>query len=192
MKKISILFFILCLVFITGQKKKSKLKVVNEVITSEQALMSNNPQVIATFMKSNPNDSNIESLRTRLYELISPANDSEAKPTINTIVKNKSAKKSGSSTKIANQSKTEQALNHLLDSSTNKDEAYVQIVNKSKCNMIVKFSGKNTYYNLTVPANNDNFILINKGQYQLTTAICDAKYSSSKNITKDISITLKN
>ena len=65
----------------------------------------------------------------------------------------------------------------------------MQIVNKSKCNLIVKISGKR-FYNLNVPANNENFILIDKGSYTVTTSVCDAKYSSNKNIGKDIVITL--
>lgn len=69
------------------------------------------------------------------------------------------------------------------------EQLYVQIINKSKCNLIVKISGKK-FYNLDVPARNQNFVLVDKGNYILTTSVCDAKYSSSKNINKDIVVTL--
>ena len=85
--------------------------------------------------------------------------------------------------------RTADLLTHMFSNDPNSKEAYVQIVNKSKCNLIVKISGKK-FYNLTVPANNQNFILLDKGNYTLTSSICDAKYSSSKSIKGDISITL--
>lgn len=55
--------------------------------------------------------------------------------------------------------------------------------------LIVKISGKK-YYNLTVPAKGENFILVDKGEYVMTTSVCDAKYSSLKKITQDIEIAL--
>ena len=53
----------------------------------------------------------------------------------------------------------------------------------------MKISGKK-YYNLDVPANGQNFIQIEKGEYVLTTMVCGAKYSSIKKITKDIELQL--
>ena len=38
---------------------------------------------------------------------------------------------------------------------------------------------------------NDNYILVPKGKYVITTSVCDAKYSSSKDISQDVEITLK-
>ncbi|MCJ7933552.1 MAG: hypothetical protein MUW56_07915 [Chryseobacterium sp.] len=85
--------------------------------------------------------------------------------------------------------KTAAMLTHLFNNDINKNEAYINIKNRSKCNLIVKISGKK-YYNLSVPANGQNFILIDKGEYVLTTMVCDAKYSSLKKITRDIEIAL--
>ena len=53
----------------------------------------------------------------------------------------------------------------------------------------ISFNGKK-YYNLDVPANGQNFLLVEKGEYILTTMVCDAKYSSLKKINKDIEIEL--
>ncbi|MGI9580634.1 DUF6759 domain-containing protein [Chryseobacterium sp. RRHN12] len=80
-------------------------------------------------------------------------------------------------------------LTHLFNNDINKSEAYVNIKNRSSCNLIVKISGKK-YYNLSVPAKGENFILVDKGEYVLTTMVCDAKYSSLKKITQDIEIAL--
>ncbi|WP_292009513.1 DUF6759 domain-containing protein [Chryseobacterium sp.] len=85
--------------------------------------------------------------------------------------------------------KTASLLTHLFSNDAGLKEAYVNIKNKSNCNLIVKISGKK-YYNLSVPAKGENFILIDKGEYVLTTMVCDAKYSSLKKINKDIEIQL--
>ncbi|KFF01794.1 DUF6759 domain-containing protein [Chryseobacterium luteum] len=85
--------------------------------------------------------------------------------------------------------KTAAMLTHLFNNDLNKNEAYINIKNRSSCNLIIKISGKK-YYNLTVPAKGQNFILIDKGEYVLTTMVCDAKYSSIKKVTQDIEIAL--
>ncbi|MBD3904673.1 hypothetical protein NAL32_15870 [Chryseobacterium sp. Ch-15] len=85
--------------------------------------------------------------------------------------------------------KTAFYLSHLFNNDPNDKEAYINIRNKSKCRLIVKISGKK-YYNLDVPASGQNFIMVEKGDYVLTTSVCDAKYSSLKKINKDIEIQL--
>jgi hypothetical protein len=85
--------------------------------------------------------------------------------------------------------KTAAMLTHLFSNDPSLKEAYINIKNKSKCNLIVKISGKK-YYNLSVPANGENFIMVDKGEYVLTTMVCDAQYSSLKKINKDIEIQL--
>lgn len=99
----------------------------------------------------------------------------------------------GSSSKKAAPSeegkKTASYLTHLFNNDPSDKEAYINIRNKSKCRLIVKISGKK-YYNLDVPANGQNFVMVEKGDYVLTTSVCDAKYSSLKKINKDIEIQL--
>lgn len=188
---------ILCSISFTfAQKKKTATPKPAEKITAEQAQMSNDPAVIAAFMKANPNDPNIPSLRIKIIQLITPADDKEAKPKVEPLTPKKIAKdvkKEASETGSTEKSnQAAKVLNHLFDNNPNKKEAYVQIMNKSKCNLIVRFKGKNKFYNLDVPANNKNYILIDKGNYEMTTSVCDAKYSQAKNINKDIAITLGN
>lgn len=102
-----------------------------------------------------------------------------------------SAKSAGSSKSGPSEEnkRTAAMLTHLFNNDLNKNEAYVNIKNRSACNLIVKISGKK-YYNLTVPAKGENFILVDKGEYVMTTSVCDAKYSSVKKITQDIEIAL--
>ena len=194
MKKWYILLLLMLFSIACAQKKKSAAKVMAEKLTAGQAQMSNDPKVIASFIKANPDDPNTPALKIKLVQLITPANDIAAKPKVEPLTKGKLVKEVKRDLKDGVNDKSKMAakvLTHLFDNNPNKREAYVQIVNRSSCNLLVKFSGKGNYYNLDVPANNQNYILIDKGNYMLTTSICDAKYSSAKNINRDIAITLK-
>lgn len=166
--------------------------------TVEQVEKSTDPQVIANFIKNNPDNPKTPEFKRKLLAVIN--NDKTksqqakvAKPTVQPISTsklqnsiNKDIAKNGSNEK---HKRTADLLNHMFNTDESSTTAYVQIVNRSKCNLIVKISGKK-FYNLDVPANNQNFLLIDKGTYVLTTSVCDAKYSSTKNIGKDIVVTL--
>lgn len=182
-------FFALFLsVYSFAQSKYSAAQVEN----------SSDPQVIANFIKYNPNHPKTPEFRRKLFAVINgdktKAQQAKvAKPTVKPLSTSKlqtsikrDVAKDGSNDK---HKRTADLLNHLFNSDPSSRTAYVQIVNKSKCNLIVKISGKK-YYNLDVPANNQNFVLLDKGTYTLTTSVCDAKYTSRKNISKDIVVTL--
>ena len=167
--------------------------------TEAQVEKSTDPQVIANFIKFNPNHPKTPEFKRKLFAAVNnnktPANKAAvAKPTIAPIstkkLKNEIKRDVARTGGVSEKSKqTAELLNHLFNTDYSSKTAYVQIVNKSKCNLIVKISGRK-YYNLDVPANNQNFILVDKGSYSVTTSVCDAKYSSTKNIGKDIVITL--
>lgn len=106
--------------------------------------------------------------------------------TVNYAAVGSSSKKSEPS---AEAKKTASYLTHLFNNDPNDNEAYINIKNKSKCRLIVKINGKK-YYNLDVPPNGQNFVMVEKGEYVLTTMVCDAKYSSLKKVTRDIEIQL--
>lgn len=158
----------------------------------EQVEKSNDPRVIANFVKYNPDNPKTPEFKRKLYSLITGNNNVEAKPKITPLTKNKLKKEVRKDLKDGSNDKNKQTaivLTHLFNNDPNIKDAYVRIVNNSKCNLIIKISGKK-YYNLTVPAKNSNFIMVDKGTYKLTTSICDAQYSSVKNVSKDIVITL--
>ena len=188
MKKTLYLIVFLLSVFTFAQSK----------YTVQQVEKSTNAQVIANFVKYNPNHPRTPEFKRKLFAIINndkPAavKASVAKPTVAPV--NKAKLKTAIKKDVAadgsndKHKRTADLLNHLFNSDPNSRTAYVQIVNKSKCNLIVKISGKR-FYNLDVPASNQNFIMVDKGSYTLTTSVCDAKYSSKKNIGKDIVITL--
>ncbi|WBV61978.1 hypothetical protein PFY12_07625 [Chryseobacterium camelliae] len=85
--------------------------------------------------------------------------------------------------------KTAALLTHLFNSDISGKEAYVNVINKSKCNMEMKISGKKNY-NLIIPARSENYVMVDKGDYQLSTKVCDSPYTTSKKIEKDIEIAL--
>lgn len=111
------------------------------------------------------------------------------------MTENKIEKTSKIGTTAAKGEPSEQAKNtaavltSLFNNDPNKKEAIVQFVNKSKCVLVIKISGKK-FYNLTVPANGQNYILVDKGSYNVSTSICDATYNQNKAFTKDLIITL--
>ncbi|MGZ5211333.1 MAG: DUF6759 domain-containing protein [Kaistella sp.] len=166
--------------------------------TAAQVEKSTDPQVIANFIKYNPSHPKTPEFKRKLLAAVngnktSVQRASVAKPTVQPISTQKlktairkDVAKDGSNDK---HKRTADLLNHLFNTDPSSNTAYVQIVNKSKCNLIVKISGRK-FYNLDVPANNQNFILLDKGSYNITTSVCDAKYSSTKNISKDIVVTL--
>lgn len=183
MKKFSILVFFALSSVAFSQSKYS----------IAQAEASADPKVLANFIKYNPDHPKTPALKQKLYAVIMDGNSKAAKPSVTPLnttklkseVKNEVAKGKND----AHTQKTVDLLNHLFSNDPNRREAYVAIENKSKCNMIVKISGKK-FYNLDVKAHDQNFILVEKGTYTLTTTICDAKYSSVKTINKDIMVTL--
>ncbi|RMZ58159.1 hypothetical protein D1632_17895 [Chryseobacterium nematophagum] len=190
------------------------------IYTESDAEASKEARVIAGFLKQNPGHPRTEYFKKRLIESIMADNSPEAKPTIKPLSEDKVAQmvydnslnksktmasnstttsksgrmvSTGSTNTMSGPSeknkKTAAMLTHMFNNDPMDKEAYINIKNRSKCNLIVKISGRK-YYNLDVPARGQNFILIDKGEYVLTTMICDAKYSSVKRITKDIEIEL--
>lgn len=171
--------------------------------------------VVEKFIRDNPKHPAVPELQKRALTLKYTGTSVVAKPTITQMTESRIEKtskvgtseapepsrttasgtssekeKSAAAKEPSQQAKNTAAmLTSLFNNNPNKKEAIVQIVNKSACNLVVKISGKK-FYNLTVPSNGQNYILVDKGNYNVTTAICDASYNQNKSITKDIIITL--
>ncbi|WP_312077991.1 DUF6759 domain-containing protein [Chryseobacterium sp.] len=188
------------------------------IYTEQDAESSQEARIIAGFLKQNPGHAKTEYFKRKLIGIIMADNSPEAKPTItpmskgkvekittnpdfpsksmasntNTVTKKSvnyastGSKKSGSSEE---HKRTADYLSHIFNQDDSDPNAYINIKNRSKCNLIVKITGKK-YYNLNVPANGQNYVQVQKGEYVLTTMVCDAKYSSLKKISKDIELEL--
>ncbi|UOE38568.1 MULTISPECIES: DUF6759 domain-containing protein [Chryseobacterium] len=87
--------------------------------------------------------------------------------------------------------KTVKILNSLFDNDPNSKECIILIQNKSDCNIIVRIDGVgNTKYRLPVPAQSDNSIVVQKGDYLLSSIVCGAQYASQKTIQKPLMVAL--
>jgi len=87
--------------------------------------------------------------------------------------------------------KTVKILNSLFDNDPNAKECIVMIENRSDCNIIVRIEGVgNTKYRLPVPAHGDNSIVVQKGDYLLSSIVCGAQYASQKTIQKPMMVAL--
>lgn len=183
MKKIFLLLF-----FLISASIFSQVSVFEAKKTTDRA-------VVEKFIRDNPKHPAVPELQKRLSSLSYGGSSTIAKPAISQMTEKKIEKTSTVGTTAAKGEPSQQAKNtaavltSLFNNDPNKKEAVIQIVNKSSCVLIVKISGKK-FYNLTVPSNGQNYILVEKGSYNITTSICDAKYNQNKAVTKDIIITL--
>ena len=182
--------FFLSGVFFFGQTKEE----VNK------ATVSTDYNLVSDFIEKYPNNPNTAALKKKLKFLKNTApsystisNSKTAKPSIAPLntqkLEKQVAKSEAKGEPDAKAKRTADVLTHLFSNDPNKKEAYILIRNKSDCNLIVKIEGKK-FFNLDVPKKGENYILVPKGVYIITTMICSAKYSSTKNITQDIEINL--
>lgn len=184
MKKIFLL-----LLFFVSVSTFSQVSVFEAKKTTDRA-------VVEKFIRDNPKHPAVPELKQRALSLRYGGNSSIAKPTITQMTENRIEKTSKVGTTAAKGEPSAQAKNtaamltSLFSNDPNKKEVIVQFVNKSKCILIIKVSGKK-FYNLTVPANGQNYVMVNKGTYNVTTSVCDAVYNQNKAFTKDVIITLK-
>ena len=120
-----------------------------------------------------------------------PTKSTSANPvyTSNTSAsKTTSGSKSSTGSKADHQ-RTADMLTHIFNNDPMNNQAYLNFKNNTKCHMVVKIEGKK-FYNIDVAAKNQNFVLVEKGKYTISSMVCDAKYSAIKNVTKDIEIAL--
>ncbi|UQB67310.1 DUF6759 domain-containing protein [Epilithonimonas zeae] len=183
MKKIFLLLFFLVSLSVFSQS------VFEAKSTTDRAVVEN-------FIRNNPKHPAVPELKQRALSLKYGGSSAVAKPTVTAMTENKIEKTSKVGTTAAKGQPSEQAKNtaavltSLFNNDPNKKEAIVQFVNKSKCVLVIKISGKK-FYNLSVPANGQNYIMVDKGSYNVSTSICDATYNQNKAFTKDVIITLK-
>ena len=85
--------------------------------------------------------------------------------------------------------KTVKLLNQLFDNDVTNKEAILLIQNHSDCNMIIRVYGKESY-NLPVRAGGENFVVLKKGNYELSGTACNDQYTSAKSIAKNTIVTL--
>ena len=201
MKKITLATLIFISSFSYAQKKQKK----------EDILVTKDIQRIEEFLKTaHPEDPRRSVLKPKLAALknaawtkgAKDAKPMAARPVIteipNSIINRPNSSEAEEFKKLmaesseAHTGKTVKLLNTLFDQDINKKEAIILIQNNSDCNMIVRIQGSKDFYNLAVPAKGENSLVLNKGSYQLTSNICDVKYTSTKDISKNLLVVLNN
>lgn len=178
--------------------------------SSKNILESKNIPEIEKFLRtSHPDDPRRSVLKPKLIALKNEewtkgkknAKPMEARPVIteipNSVMQNGNSveaeefKRLIASTSTQHKDKTVKLLNAMFNEDVSSKEVILLFKNQSDCNLVVRIQGKN-FYNMAVPAKGENFIVINKGNYTITSNVCDVIYSSQKDIKKSIFLTISN
>ena len=74
-------------------------------------------------------------------------------------------------------------LNYLLTGDDPSDK-YTAIVidNFSNCNIIMRITGMNKTYNLPIPSQGKNLVVVQKGLYTFRSNVCTAKFTNQKSV----------
>ncbi|WFB65628.1 DUF6759 domain-containing protein [Chryseobacterium sp. WX] len=198
-KFLTILFFTFLIPHFTQAQKSSK-----------DILKSTNIKEIEEYLRNaHPDDPKKTVLKPKLIALKNTewtkgaltAKPMEARPVIADIPKSamrntnsddaEEFKKLITETSAEHKAKTVKVLNAMFNEDINRNEAILLFKNNSDCNIVLRIEGKE-FYNLAVPAHAENFIVLKKDSYTLSSNICDMKYSSQKEIKKSIFVTVDN
>ncbi|QIY92091.1 DUF6759 domain-containing protein [Chryseobacterium gallinarum] len=196
---ILILFFTFLIPGLTNAQKGSK-----------DILKSTNIKEIEEYLRNtHPDDPKRSVLKPKLIALKNAewtkgartAKPMEARPVISDIPKNvmrnpdsndaEEFKRLLVESSSEHKEKTVKLLNAMFNEDITRKEAILLFRNNSDCNIVLRVEGKD-YYNLAVPAHGENFVVINKGSYTLSSNVCDMKYTSLKDIKKSIFVTIDN
>lgn len=198
-KFLTILFFTFLIPSFTQAQKSSK-----------DILKSTNIKEIEEYLKNaHPDDPKKSVLKPKLIALKNSewtkgartAKPMETRPVITDIPKGamrnpnsddaEEFRKLITETAAEHKQKTVNVLNAMFNEDISRKEAILLFKNNSDCNIVLRIEGKE-FYNLAVPAHAENFIVLNKDSYTLSSNICDVKYSSWKDIKKSIFVTIDN
>ena len=91
--------------------------------------------------------------------------------------------------KLTHKEKTVSLLNTLFNNQTTNPDVAILIKNNSNCNIIVRINGEQNL-NIAIPKQQNSALVLKKGQYSFSTKICNSNYTSNKNVSKSMQITL--
>ena len=200
MKKIYVVIVLLTILSSCSTQSERR----NEAILSSTSIS----EVTEYLKTTHPEDPKKHILEAKLIALknkewtkgAASAKPMEARPILSNLpqIGNKNTSKDDEAFKLLmtessldHQNKTKDLLNSMVNHDVTKNEAIFLFKNKSNCNLVLKINGKK-FYNLAVPALNENFLVVEKGQYTISTDICDVKYSTQKSIQKHLQLSISN
>lgn len=197
------LFFLLFVVFISSCATQSHTD-------SDEILNSKSISEIEEYMKNmHPQDPKKFILKSKLIALknkewtkgAATAKPMEVRPIISNFPKefrNKINDKNTESfeklmveTSSEHKEKTTKLLNTMFNEDISSKEVIILFKNNSDCNLVLKISGKK-FYNLAVTAHSDNFIVVEKDNYDISGNVCEVQYTSKKLVKSNIQIALEN
>ncbi|SMO72783.1 hypothetical protein SAMN06265171_105280 [Chryseobacterium rhizoplanae] len=92
--------------------------------------------------------------------------------------------------KIKHKDKTADFLNEMFSSNRDSPNAILVIKNHSHCNTILHITEGIEKYDLAVPHDGENFIVLEKGKYSISGSICGARYEKVKELNRGTCLTL--
>ena len=193
-----LLFFVLTLSCSTQEKKRGDILTTTNISEIEEYLKNAHPEdpkkhILQSKLIALKNSEWTKGART--------AKPMEVRPIITEFPQNEKGKSFQddseefkrliAETSPEHKQKTVKLLNAMFNEDINSNEAILLFRNNSDCNMVLKISGKK-FYNLAVPSHNENFIILDKDDYSISGNVCDVKYSSQKQIKKNIQVVINN
>ena len=92
--------------------------------------------------------------------------------------------------KIPRSSNSVDILNHIFTSDINTSQSLLILTNKTSCDFVMEIIG-DTNYTKIVPSGKTESILVEKGNYKLSSKICDLIYNSQKALFDNTEVTIK-
>lgn len=187
-----LLFSFLTPTLINAQKNKREILKSTNIIEIEEYLKNTHPE-----------DPKRNVLKTKLIVLKNQqwtlgrkdAKPMEARPVINEIPSRhhdpEEFKRLIFESSKNHKDKTVKLLNTMFNEDTTRKESILLFRNNSDCNLVLKIKGENSYH-MAIPAHNEDFIVIEKGNYALESNVCNVEYNSQKEIKRNIILTINN
>ena len=170
MKRVIVLFAALGVAHLSAQEKMEKEQPIDKgQVTTKEAIS-------LLEIKSTQESAEIKKV------VIKPKTDKEEEAAFEALMKSENEKNK--------KALTAQVLNEMLGGDETDALSLLLVKNVSECNMVLKVEGK-TNYNIPIPANGQNAIMVEKGVYQLTGKVCELQYEAQKDLNKNLLVAIK-
>lgn len=179
----------MCSVLLVGCATKPKYDV-------SKILESQNVEEIEKFITEHPEDANVAFLKEKVITIKGKTDPNIIKKEVEKVkVKTLSEREQEEFEKVMkedrdnHQGKALSTINQLFENDPMNKNAILMVENGSSCNIIIKIQGAK-FYNLGVPANGKNSIVLPKGDYTFSSFVCGVNYYSKKSIKKNMLVNI--
>lgn len=180
------LFFIACIFFSILCFAQSKYSV-------EEVDSSSDFEVLANFLKHNPDHERSLEFKHKLIVLLLGSNTAKIEKPTESVLVAKTPTEAVTEMPVESVvpvASSQDLLARLFGSdSADKNTAYIEITNKTECNLTLEIKGEKTY-SLKIDANKKAHILLDKGNYTTSGKLCSGEHFSTINVTDNVLIAL--